>query len=157
ASLAILVLWRARAARRPPDELRAAGVVFAGPVGLAAAVLRLPFFLSRFALRPAAALLPSRAGPAAAVLASRSSSGLAMVGGVVLASFATWLGGRQALRDAGRLVPPLHYGWFIALGLVGMIAAAAGVVWAVRAGILINTFELFAAAMAALLVIVLAL
>jgi branched-subunit amino acid ABC-type transport system permease component len=52
-------------------------------------------------------------------------------------------------------VPPMHYVWFILLGLAGLAATAAGVVWAVRAGILINGFELFAAATAATLVIVL--
>ena len=52
--------------------------------------------------------------------------------------------------------PPLHYGWFIALGVAGTIAAAAGVVWAVRGGILINRFELFAAAHGRVLVMVLA-
>ena len=158
ASVAILVVWRARAARRAIDELGESAVsVLPGPAGLATAVLGLAFFLARFAFGPDAAFIQGRASKTAMFLASLSWAGLAMVLGVVLFSLAAWLGRRQALRDAGSLAPPLHYGWFIALGIVGTIAAAAGVVWAVRSGILINTFELFAAAMAATLVIVLAL
>ena len=158
ASLAILVLWRARAARRTIDELGGFAVsVLPGPVGLATLGLGLVFFLARFAFGADAAFILGKASKTAMLLASLSWTGLAMVVSVVLFSAATGLGRRQALRDAGALAPPLHYGWFIALGIVSTIAAAAGVVWAIRGGILINTFELFAAAMAALLVIVLAL
>jgi branched-chain amino acid transport system permease protein len=67
------------------------------------------------------------------------------------------VGAWRARRTAGREVPPMHYVWFILLGLAATIATAAGVIWAVRSGILINAFELFAAVMAAVLVLVLAL
>jgi branched-subunit amino acid ABC-type transport system permease component len=120
-------------------------------------VLGVVFFLARFAFGPEADFILGKPSKTAMFLASLSWSGLAIALAVVLFSAATWLGWRQAQRDAGGLPPPLHYGWFIALGLVGTVAAAAGVVWAVRSGILINSFELFAAGMAATLVIVLAL
>jgi branched-chain amino acid transport system permease protein len=53
-------------------------------------------------------------------------------------------------------VAPLHYGWFVLLGIAGALAATAGVVLAARSDILINGFELFAAVMAAVLVVILA-
>ena len=55
---------------------------------------------------------------------------LAMVVGVVLLVAATGSGGARRSATPASLAPPLHYGWFIALGVVGTIAAAAGVVWA---------------------------
>jgi len=157
-SLAIVLLWRTRAARRAMDEAEnAAAPMLPGPGGLVFAALGLLFFLARFAFGPDAAFVQGKPSKTAMLLATLSWTGLAMVLSVALFSAATRLGRRQALRDAGALAPPLHYGWFIALGLVSTIAAAAGVVWAIRSGILINSFELFAAAMAAILVIVLAL
>jgi len=157
-SLAILLLWRARTARRTMEERGGVAItILPRPAGLAALILGLVFFLACFAFPADAAFIQGRAGATAVFLVTLSWAGLAMVLGVTLTTFATWLGRRQALSDGGALAPPLHYGWFVALLLVGAIAAAAGVVWAARAGILINTFELFAAAMAALLVIVLAL
>ena len=158
AVVAILVVWRTRAARRAIDELGSAAVsVLPGPAGMAAVVLGLVFFLARFAFGADAAFVQGRPGKTAMLLATLSWTGLAMVLSVALFSAAAWLGQRQARRDDGGLAPPLHYSWFIALGLVSTVAAAAGVVWAIRSGILINSFELFAAAMAATLVIVLAL
>jgi branched-subunit amino acid ABC-type transport system permease component len=158
ASLAILVVWRMRAARRAIDELGGSAVsVLPGPAGMVAVVLGLVFFLARFAFGADAAFVQGKVSKTAMLLATLSWTGLAIVLGIALLSAATWLGRRQAQRDTGGLVPPLHYSWFIALGLVSTIAAAAGVVWAVRSGILINSFELFAAAMAATIVIVLAL
>jgi branched-subunit amino acid ABC-type transport system permease component len=155
ASLAILLAWRARAVRREADEGR--NRVAIGPSGLVIAVLGLAFFLARFLFGPEASFIQGKASKTAVFLSSLSWTGLAMALGVVLFALAAALGQRQAARDGGRLVPPLHYGWFIALGVVGVLAAATGVVWAIRSGILINAFELFAAAMAAVLVIVLAL
>jgi branched-subunit amino acid ABC-type transport system permease component len=156
-SIAILMLWRARTARRSMHELGGRSAVLPGPLGLAALLVGLAFFLARFGFGPDAAFIQGKASKTAIFLASLSSTGLAMVLGIAAFAAATWVGQRQALRDAGKLAPPLHYGWFIGLGLVTAIVAATGVVWAVRGGILINSFELFAAAMAAFLVIVLAL
>src|SRR5262245_53909670 len=156
-SIAILLVWRARSARRSADELGEPATLLIGPLGLAGLLVGLVFFLARFAFGPEAAFIQGKASKTAVFLASLSWTGLAMLLGILAYSVATWLGQRQAPRDASKLAPPLHYGWFIALGMAGAVAAAAGVVWAVRAGILINAFELFAAAMAALLVIVLAL
>jgi branched-subunit amino acid ABC-type transport system permease component len=157
ASLVILFLWRARAVRRSVDQGESAAAALPGPGALVIAILGLGFFLARFAFGADAAFIQGRASKTATFLASLSWTGLAMVLGVVVYGAASWLGRRQSLRDAGGIAPPLHYGWFIALGILGTVAAAAGVVWAVRSGILINAFELFAAVMAATLVIVLAL
>jgi branched-subunit amino acid ABC-type transport system permease component len=121
------------------------------------AVLGLGFFVTRFFFGPEAAFIRGRPSATAMFLSSLSWAGLAMLLGVCLFGFATWYGQRSAERDRGKLAPPLHYGWFIGLGLIATLGAAAGVVWAVRSGILINSFELFAAGMAAVLVIVLAL
>jgi ABC-type xylose transport system permease subunit len=118
--------------------------------------LGLVFFLARFVFGPDADFIQGRASKTASFLTSLSWTGLAIVIGVGFSSLATALGRREAERDKAMVPPPLHYGWFIALGVLGTVAAAAGVVWAVRSGILINSFELFAAAMAAVLVTVLA-
>jgi branched-subunit amino acid ABC-type transport system permease component len=155
ASLAILLVWRARAVRRSIDEGDSAIVI--GPAGIVIALLGLAFFVARFFFGPEAAFIRNRPSATAAFLSSLSWTGLVMVLGACLYGFATWYGQRLAQSDRGKLAPPLHYGWFVGLGVVATVAAAAGVVWAVRAGILINAFELFAAGMAAVLVIVLAL
>jgi branched-subunit amino acid ABC-type transport system permease component len=115
------------------------------------------FFAAGFVLGPDAAFIQGKASKTATFLTSLSWVGLAIALSVAFLALAAWLGRRQALRDAGSLPPPLHYGWFVALGAIGLVAAAAGIVWAVREGILINSFELFAAGMAAALVLVLAL
>src|SRR5204862_422260 len=58
ASLAILVIWRMRAARRAIDELGSSAVsVLPGPPGMAAVVLGLVFFLARFAFGADAAFI----------------------------------------------------------------------------------------------------
>jgi branched-chain amino acid transport system permease protein len=54
-------------------------------------------------------------------------------------------------------VPPLHYGWFVALGIAVALFLVSGVAWAAMLRVTINIFELFAAGLAAVLVIVLAL
>jgi branched-subunit amino acid ABC-type transport system permease component len=154
-SIAILLIWRARAVRRNIDEGDSAIVI--GPAGIVAALLGLAFFVARFFFGPEAAFINGKPRATAMFLSSLSWTGLAIVLGVSLFSLATWYGQRAAEADRGKLAPPLHYGWFVGLGVVATIVAAAGVVWAVRGGILINAFELFAAGMAAVLVIALAL
>ncbi|MGH7006766.1 MAG: branched-chain amino acid ABC transporter permease, partial [Alphaproteobacteria bacterium] len=57
----------------------------------------------------------------------------------------------------GRELPPLHYVWFVALGAAIAAFTVSGVVWAASLRVTINIFELFAAFIAAVLVIVLAL
>jgi branched-subunit amino acid ABC-type transport system permease component len=155
ASLAILFAWRARAIRRSLDA--GAPPIVPGPAALAFAVLGLGFFLARFFFGAEADFIGGRASNTATFLATLSWTGLAMVAGVVFLALAAWLGARQALRDGGKEAPPLHYGWFVLLGLTGAIAAAAGIVWAARSDILINSFELSAAVIAAILVVALAL
>jgi branched-subunit amino acid ABC-type transport system permease component len=158
ASLAILLNWRTRAVRRAIDATAAGDAAFMpGPGALLVGLLGLAFFLARFFFGPDAAFIQGKVSKTAMFLASLSWTGLAMVLGVVSFNLATWLGRRQARDDAGRLAPPLHYAWFLLLGVTSLVGAAAGIVWAVRSGILVNTFELFAAGMAAVLVIILAL
>ena len=156
ATLAILFVWRMRAVRRSEDAGHGLAMM-PGPAALVVALLGLAFFLTRFFFGPDAAFVRGRAGNTATLLATLSWTGLAMVSGVALSWLATGLGARQALRDGGKEPPPLHYAWFICLGVVSVIAAAAGVVWGSKSGILINSFELSAAVIAAVLVIVLAL
>jgi branched-subunit amino acid ABC-type transport system permease component len=155
ASVAILLLWRARAVRRSMDEGDTAVVI--GPAGIVIALLGLVFFVARFFFGPEAAFISGKPRATAMFLSSLSWTGLAMALGASLFGLATWYGQRLAQRDYGKLAPQLHYGWFIGLGLAATAAAASGVVWAAKSGILVNAFELFAAAMAAVLVIILAL
>ena len=158
ATLAVLFLWRMRAVRRSVDAGRAPALaVMPGPAGLAFAALGLACFFARFFFGPEADFIQGRVGATATFLVTLSWTGLAMVWGVAFVWLATWLGARQGLLDAGKDPPPLHYAWFILLGIVSVIAAAAGVVWGARSGILINAFELSAAVIAAILVIALAL
>jgi len=154
-TLAVLFVWRVRAVRRAQDEGHGPGLP--GPAGLIFAVLGLAFFLTRFFFGPDAAFIQGRVSTTATFLATLSWTGLAMVIGVAFFALASWRGARQAMHDAGKEPPPLHYAWFILLGIVSVIAAAAGVVWGSKSGILINAFELSAAVIAAVLVIVLAL
>ncbi len=158
ASLAILFVWRMRAVRRSVDAENSLGLaMMPGPAALVFALLGLAFFVTRFFFGPDAAFIQGRATRTATFLATLSWTGLAMLLSVALSWLAAWLGARQASRDRGTEPAPLHYAWFILLGIVSAIAAAAGVVWAVRSGILINAFELSAAVIAGILVIVLAL
>jgi branched-subunit amino acid ABC-type transport system permease component len=157
ASVALLATWRVRAVRSAIDSskglvqppLIGPGSVFFGIVGVVA-------FAARFFVPAGSTLVSGKAEATAVLFTSLSWFGLGLVAVVVLLVAATWLGRRQAAADHGADVAPLHYGWFVALGLAGAVAVAAGIVWAVRGGILINGFELFAAALAAVLVIVLA-
>jgi branched-subunit amino acid ABC-type transport system permease component len=157
AALALMFFWRAHTVRA---EAELAGGAAAQPVlgagALTVAALGLVAFALRFVLGPDAAFIEGKASKTATFLASLSWVGLAAVLGVVFLAAASWAGRSRARQDSGTGVPPLHYGWFVLLGLAGLVAALAGIVLAVRADILINGFELFAAAMAAVLVIVLA-
>jgi branched-subunit amino acid ABC-type transport system permease component len=157
ASAALLCAWRVRAVRSAIDSskglvqppLIGPGSLFFGAVGIVA-------FLARFFVAADAEFVRGKAETTAQLFANLSWFGLALVTVVTMLAFATWLGRRQAAADRGADVAPLHYAWFVALGVAGALAVAAGIVWAVRGGILINGFELFAAALAAVLVIVLA-
>jgi branched-subunit amino acid ABC-type transport system permease component len=158
ATLVVLFVWRMRSVRRAVDLDRDLGpAALPGPASLVFAVLGLAFFLVRFFFGPEADFIQGRAGETATFLVTLSWTGLAMVLSVVFFALATWLGVQQAHRDGSSEAAPLHYAWFILLGAVGVAAAGAGVVWAVRSGILVNSFELSAAVMASVLVIVLAL
>ena len=155
ATLAILFVWRTRAVRR---SLEIGGPpILPGPAALVVAVLGLAFFVTRFFFGPEADFIGGRVGRTATFLATLSWTGLAMVSAVAFQALSGWRGARQAMRDGGKEPPPLHFAWFILLGIVGAIAVAAGIVWASKSGILINSFELSAAVIAAILVIGLAL
>jgi branched-subunit amino acid ABC-type transport system permease component len=157
ATIALLFMWRARAVRRSIDVERGAGAA-PGPAACIFAALGAVFFSVRFLFGPEASFVDGRAERTAMLLATVSWTGLIMVLGVAFFWLAAWVGSRQSRHDKGpELPPPLHYGWFILLGIASVIAAAAGVVWASKAGMLINAFELSAAVIAAILVIVLAL
>ncbi len=156
-SVALLFAWRVRAVRSAIDTSKGLVLpVLIGPGSLFFGAIGAVCFLARFFAGKDAAFVKGKADVTATLLQSLSWFGLALLAIVVLFALATWRGRRQAAEDHGADVPPLHYGWFVALGVVGAVAVAAGIVWAVRGGILINGFELFAAALAAALVIVLA-
>jgi branched-subunit amino acid ABC-type transport system permease component len=157
ASTALLFAWRVRGVRSAIDTSK--GLVqppLIGPNSVFFGVVGGVCFLARFFVPQGSTLVKGKAEETATLFASLSWFGLALVVIVVLLVLATWWGRRQAAEDHGADVPPLHYGWFVALGVAATLAAAAGIVWAVRGGILINGFELFAAALAAVLVTVLA-
>ncbi len=157
AALAVAFLWRVRTVREDTDMSR--GPVrkpLLGPAATIVGVLGLGAFLLRFVIGPEAAFVGGKAPKTAMFLATLSWVGLAAVLIVAYLAAASWLGRKQAIRDAGADIAPLHYGWYVALGLAGLIAVVAGIVIAVRGDILINGFELFAAALAGVLVLVLA-
>jgi branched-subunit amino acid ABC-type transport system permease component len=157
ASVALVVAWRVRSVRSAIDTTK--GLIqppLIGPSSLFFGVIGLVCFVARFFVAKDAAFVKGKAETTEMLFASLSWFGLALLLIVLLLVLANWWGRRQAAEDHGADVAPLHYGWFVALGIAGAVAAAAGIVWAVRGGILINGFELFAAAMAATLVIVLA-
>ena len=157
ASVALLFAWRARAVRSAIDTSK--GLVqpaLIGPGTLFFGLLGVVCFAARFFVARDSTLVAGKAEATAILFATLSWFGLGLAAIVFLLVAATWLGRRQAAEDHGADVAPLHYVWFVALGIAGTAAAAAGIVWAVRGGILINGFELFAAALAATLVIVLA-
>jgi branched-subunit amino acid ABC-type transport system permease component len=87
---------------------------------------------------------------------SAAMLGVAILAGAALLGFARTIGRRMAAADRGQEVPPLHYGWFVALGAAAAVAIVAGLAWAVKSGIQVNSFEGFAAVMAAILVVTLA-
>ena len=156
-SLALTFVWRARAVRSAIDTSK--GLVqppLIGPGTVGFGLFGLVCFVARFFVGPEASFIDGKASATAAFFANLSWFGVAAVFLVVLVTAATWLGRRQAAEDHGADVAPLHFLWFVALGAAGTVAAAAGVVWAARNDILINGFELFAAVMAGVLVIILA-
>ena len=157
ASFAVVFVWRSRAVRSAIDTSK--GLVQPNPIGpgtIGFGLFSLVCFLARFFVGPEAAFVGGKASSTAALFTNLSWFGLGAAALVALLTGATWLGRRQAAEDHGADVAPLHFTWFVALGAVGTVAVAAGVVWAARNDIVINGFELFAAGMAAVLVIVLA-
>jgi len=157
ASFALMFAWRSHAVRSAIDTSK--GLVqppLIGPGTVGFGLFGLVCFLARFFVGPEAAFINGKASATAQFFANLSWFGVGAVGIVVFFAAATWLGRRQAAKDHGADVAPLHFGWFVLLGIAGVVAAAAGVVWAARADILINGFEVFAAVMAGVLVIILA-
>ncbi|MCW5773231.1 MAG: branched-chain amino acid ABC transporter permease, partial [Rhodospirillaceae bacterium] len=155
--LALVFLWRSRAIRRAASGSRAAAAgPLVGPVGLAFAGLGIVAFAARFFVGSGSTMINGKAGDTATFFTTLSWFGFAVAALVGFLAATSWHGRRQAAADAGAEVAALHPAWFVALGATGTLAAAAGVAWAVRSGILINGFELFAAVMAGVLVVILA-
>jgi branched-subunit amino acid ABC-type transport system permease component len=155
-TLLLLFMWRAHAVRTAYALVGGAtgsngsstgALIFVG-IGTA-------LFLQRFLVGADATFIRGRASDTAAFVTSLSVIGLTIIFIVAFFAAASWIGRRRGL-SAKAEIQPLNVFWFILLGVTGTVAAAAGIVWGARAGILINSFELFAAVMAAILVVVLA-
>jgi branched-subunit amino acid ABC-type transport system permease component len=158
AAVFILYRWRTHATRRrldvrggaaAPPLLGRTGLVFAG-IGAALVVLAVYGRATGWQIvdRPERSLN---------FFWSAGIAGLFTLGAVALIALADRKGARLAAADAGAEVMPLHYGWFVGLGLAGLVFCVAGVVWAALSRVNINVFELFAAVIAAVLVVTLAL
>jgi branched-subunit amino acid ABC-type transport system permease component len=156
ASLALVFVWRAHAVRKAVafgGGTAALGSRWSSRVLLAVGIA---LVAQRFLVGPGATFIEGKASKTAAFVASLSVLGVLIVAGVIFLVAADRVGRARAADERTADVPPLHYFWFVLLGAAGIVATAAGIVWAVRAGILINGFELFAAVLAATLVLVLA-
>jgi branched-subunit amino acid ABC-type transport system permease component len=166
AALALAFAWRAQAIRRRFETAgRDRRLPLLGPAAIVFGLLGIAAFLARFFVGPKADFINARADDTTAVFVNLSWAGLGVVAIVVFLAASKWLGRRKAMQDRGAVrgasrgaeARPLHDGWFVALGVAGTIAAAAGVVWAAMSGIVVNVFQLFAAAVAGALVLLLAL
>ena len=155
--LLLLFAWRVHAVRATYalGNGTLAGAGNGNKVSLILAGFGLAMFLQRFLVAPDATFIGGRASRTADFVASLSLVGLVVLFGVLFFAASKRVGAWRARQTGAVDVPPMHYVWFILLGLAGLVATGAGVIWAVRSDILINGFELFAAAMAATLVIVL--
>jgi branched-subunit amino acid ABC-type transport system permease component len=158
ACLALLLKWRVHAVRKTASLVNGQEQRYApSPATLLIGGVGLALFLARFFVDREAAFIAGKVAKTSTLVTSLSWAGLAVAVLVSSLSVAEWLGRRQAAGSRGSDVAPLHYGWFVLLGVLGVVAAASGIIWAVRAGLLINGFELFAAIIAAVLVLMLAL
>ncbi len=160
-ALVVLHKWRAHAVRRASDASRA-GPVFT-PKRLVFLTIGLALLAAGIAGLQAGWIVIEDSRPARAALRSQNFFiSMAVVGAIAVLAVtllfsAEASGRRRATQDAGVEVPPLHYGWFVALGAAVALFCTSGVVWAALMRVTINIFELFAAVMAAVLVVVLAL
>jgi branched-subunit amino acid ABC-type transport system permease component len=156
--LALLFAWRVHAVRKAASlTLGAATVYRPSHSSLAFALVGLALFVLRFLVDRDAAFIDAKVSKTAAFLAGLSWVGLAILLLVVFVTVSDRLGQKLARQSPERDPPQLHYGWFVLLGVLGAVFLASAIVWADRSGILINGFELFAAVMAAILVVTLAL
>ncbi len=162
-ALMILYAWRAHAVRRGFDPNRAGAAPLFTPKRIVFIVVGLGLLAAGLAGIQAGWIVIEDSRPARAALRSSNFfTSLAVVGAIALVAVSLLVaaeaaGRRRAVSDAGKEVPPLHYGWFVALGIAMAAFAASGVVWAALLRVTVNIFELFAAVIAAVLVIVLAL
>jgi branched-subunit amino acid ABC-type transport system permease component len=168
-ALVVVHKWRAHAVRRAFDPLRKAPPPLITPKRL--------FFLAIGAALLGAGIAGIVSGwividdsrPARAALRSRNFFiSMATVGAIALVAVTLILSADASGRrrgggdssgggDAGLEIPPLHYGWFVVLGIAIAVFCVSGVAWAALLRVTVNIFELFAACLAAVLVIVLAL
>jgi branched-subunit amino acid ABC-type transport system permease component len=158
-SLLLLFFWRVHAVRATYATTggTVAGSGNGSRVWTVLAAFGLVLFLQRFLFGADAAFIGGKASATATFVASLSVTGLIILFAAGFFFAAQRVGAWRARSAVGEEVPPMHYVWFVLLGIAVTIGTAAGVIWAARAGILINAFELFAAAMATVLVLVLAL
>ncbi len=162
AALVVLHRWRAHHARRTYDPNRAPLPLFT-PKRLVFLTIGVVLLAVGIAGIQAGWIVIEDSRPARAALRSRNFFiSMAVVGAIALIAVSLLVsaeaaGRKRAAADAGKEVPPLHYGWFVALGAAVAVFCTSGVVWAALLRVTINIFELFAAVMAAVLVVVLAL
>jgi branched-subunit amino acid ABC-type transport system permease component len=159
ATLAILFMWRVRVVRQRMELENFAPVspLAEHPLPLLFVILGLGVWLLPFAFGPDVEFINGNRARTATFLNSLSWSGLGVACTAAYFGAATWLAMYQARGRTGGESLNLPYRWFVLLGLTSLVAVGAGIVWAVRSGILINAFELFAAVVAGILVVVLAL
>jgi len=163
ASLVILQKWRAHAVRRSFDPTRKAIPPLVSPRQMLFAAIGAAILAAGIAGLLAGWIVIDDSRPARAALRSRNFFTSATVVGVLavvavaLLISANAAGRRHARADGDTEVAPLHYGWFVGLGVAVTAFAVSGVVWAALMRVTINIFELFAAVIAGVLVVVLAL
>ena len=163
AALAIMHKWRAHATRRNFDPNRGGAAPLFTPKRLVFLTIGLVLLAAGIAGIAAGWIVIDDSRPARAALRSRNFFiSMLVVGAIAVITVsllvsAEGAGRRRAAADSGVEVPPLHYAWFVALGAAIAVFCVSGVTWAALQRVTINIFELFAAVIAAVLVVTLAL
>ncbi len=158
ASAYLLYRWRIHAVRRTLTVSRPGQGKPLGTRELAFLAAGAAFIvLAAIGLSVGGTFIKGKADATRTFLWSALALGLLVFAATAILRWARIEGRRLGAADRGKDVPPLHYGWFIALGAAGAVAIVVGLAWAVRSGIQVNLFEAFAAVMAAILVVTLAL
>jgi branched-subunit amino acid ABC-type transport system permease component len=162
-ALAVVYRWRAHAVRRNFDLNRKIIPPLFTPKRLVFLAIGVALLVGGILGLMSGWLVIEDSRPVRAILRSRNFFlSLTTVGAIALVAITLLIaadaaGRRRAAVDKGTEVPPLHYGWFVTLGAAIAVFCSSGVVWAAMLRVTINIFELFAACLAAVLVVVLAL